>query len=403
VVATSIQPVEFASECEPYVPLSEVFPDHPQLLNSAIRLPVLDGLRGIAILLVLLCHALFEMHPSSIFLSRLLTTGRLTWSGVDLFFVLSGFLIGGILLDSRDSPRYFKTFYMRRCCRILPLYTIMLLLFSLRFIVPNGLAGAFGKFSQTPIPWLSYATFTQNFWMAWNGTFGAGTLAATWSLAVEEQFYLTVPLVIRSIRKSTLTFFLLLVIGLVPLLRTAIYFSFAHGRFADYVLMPCRADALSMGVLAALLLRDRSFSGWLRTHPNTLKKITLCLFLGLIPLTVWGDAFSVPVITIGYSWLAMFYTGCLLIAVTSTSLSMQRALGNPVLLSFGTTAYCTYLLHLPMMEICRRLLGLWLPYETQAVQFAGGILGIVLTLMLAKVSWVFFERPLLRRGHSYKY
>ena len=100
--------------------------------NWSARIPALDGLRGVAILLVLLRHAVFgvssvqgiETHSRSTFL--FLATGQLTWSGVDLFFVLSGFLIGGILLDVRSSPRYFQTFYLRRAYRILPLYFLVI-------------------------------------------------------------------------------------------------------------------------------------------------------------------------------------------------------------------------------------------------------------------------------------
>jgi peptidoglycan/LPS O-acetylase OafA/YrhL len=95
----------------------------PSPISSSVRIPALDGLRGIAILLVLLWHSIFHVsfnhHP---LMNRLVGIGSLSWSGVDLFFVLSGFLIGGILLDNRDSPRFFKTFYLRRAYRILPLY-----------------------------------------------------------------------------------------------------------------------------------------------------------------------------------------------------------------------------------------------------------------------------------------
>src|ERR1039457_4659242 len=88
------------------------------------RLPELDGVRGLAILLVLICHYLIE--PSQVgagtWKAYALAAFRLTWSGVDLFFVLSGFLIGGILYDARDSDSYFKTFYIRRIHRIFPIY-----------------------------------------------------------------------------------------------------------------------------------------------------------------------------------------------------------------------------------------------------------------------------------------
>jgi peptidoglycan/LPS O-acetylase OafA/YrhL len=94
----------------------------PAMPDWSVRVPALDGLRGVAILLVLLRHSFFGLESQSSLLSAFLAAGRLTWSGVDLFFVLSGFLIGGILLDARKSPRYFSTFYIRRAYRILPLY-----------------------------------------------------------------------------------------------------------------------------------------------------------------------------------------------------------------------------------------------------------------------------------------
>jgi peptidoglycan/LPS O-acetylase OafA/YrhL len=93
--------------------------------RSAGRIPQLDGIRGIAILLVVTWHFAVTptmLQPQGGIVARIVThVGLLTWSGVELFFVLSGFLIGGILIDSRDSPRYFTTFYIRRVFRILPI------------------------------------------------------------------------------------------------------------------------------------------------------------------------------------------------------------------------------------------------------------------------------------------
>ena len=147
-------------------------------------------------MLVLLCHSVFCMESSSRVLTKLLAAGLLTWSGVDLFFVLSGFLIGGILLDARESPRYFQTFYIRRAYRIFPLYGVMTFLFLMRHLPFRLLPGHFGDVSPLTIPWWSYVTLTQNFWMAQQGWYGAVAMAVTWSLAVEEQFYLTIPLLV---------------------------------------------------------------------------------------------------------------------------------------------------------------------------------------------------------------
>jgi peptidoglycan/LPS O-acetylase OafA/YrhL len=376
---------------------------NPLLIDPSTRIPALDGLRGIAILLVLLCHAVFEYQPRSAFFSDLLVVGRLSWSGVDLFFVLSGFLIGGILLDSKDSPRYFKTFYVRRAYRILPLYAVVVALFSFRFLTSRGSAGPLGNFSVSPIPWVSYVTFTQNIWMSLLGTFGVGTMAATWSLAVEEQFYVTVPFMIRKIRRSHLTVVLLSIIVGAPVLRTALHLFFVHGNFACYVLMPCRADALSLGVLCALLVRTAGSRKYLLAHRHALCWITGLMSLGFIPLTIWGDGMSTPMVTIGYSWLALFYSGCLLIAVTRANATVLRILSNRNLMQLGGLAYCTYLLHLPLMEGSRRLLGLRFSLSSTTTQFTGALIGVALTLVVAKLSWAFFEKPLLRRGHAHKY
>ena len=101
------------------------------LASSSRRIPQLDGLRGIAILLVVLLHyTMFSVHESKyIWLNKLMRICGFGWSGVDLFFVLPGFLIGGILLEAKNSERYFRTFYVRRVCRIFPLYYAWLLVF----------------------------------------------------------------------------------------------------------------------------------------------------------------------------------------------------------------------------------------------------------------------------------
>src|SRR6476619_3815817 len=141
------------------------------------RIPQLDGIRGLAILQVLLWHyvAILPSHSRTV-LSYLQHLLCLTWSGVDLFFVLSGFLIGGILLDHRDAPNYFSVFYRRRICRIFPLYYALFLAFVLlRNRLPIGAAN--GWLFDRPLPLWSYATFTQNFLMSKLGTFGPNWLA----------------------------------------------------------------------------------------------------------------------------------------------------------------------------------------------------------------------------------
>ncbi|MBZ5598915.1 MAG: acyltransferase [Acidobacteriia bacterium] len=373
------------------------------VVPSSGRIPALDGWRGIAILLVLLWHSVFHFSTSSTLISKLEAAGRLSWSGVDLFFVLSGFLIGGILLDAKNSPRYFSTFYARRAFRILPLYGVVVAAYMLWQLPVYLLAGATGAYSASRLPLASYLTFTQNVWMAYLGTFGFILISPTWSLAVEEQFYLTAPLIVRKLTSTQLTTALVGIVVGAPVLRTILCFSTARGAFADMVPMPCRADALCVGVLIAVLLRNATLWKAVQRKSALLYSLSgvLLASLGWLTFGNYGQI-SMPMMTVGYSLLALFYGCCLLLALNGAGRS-QRLLCNPYLRGLGGIAYCTYLLHRPLMEVARRLLAARFSQAPGAVELIGGLLGVAATLVIAKLSWRFFEQPWLRRGHAFKY
>jgi peptidoglycan/LPS O-acetylase OafA/YrhL len=380
-----------------------IAPSQQLPLTDSARIPVLDGLRGVAILLVLMWHGLFSIPFKSPISSKILLLGTLSWSGVDLFFVLSGFLIGGILLDVRDSPRYFKTFYVRRAYRILPLYTVVIVLNLLWPTFVVSWVSRLGHFSGTEVPLLSLLTFTQNFWMAWSGGFGVITVRATWSLAVEEQFYLTIPFLVRRVGRYHFALVLSGIVVAAPLLRFLAHFMLWDGNFAAYVLTPCRADALCLGALCALLIRFPAY--WQRLISR--RVVLWCIAAPIVIVLAWISSkgygpFAGFVMTASYSLLAIFYACFLLIALTSRG-PVQRILCYPPLRNLGTIAYCTYLFHLPLMELCRRFIGLRFSYSSLATQFYSGLLGIALTLVIGKLSWSFFEKPLLQRGHAYRY
>src|ERR1051325_8208180 len=165
------------------------------VVTSDSRIAVLDGVRGIASLMVLVYH--FGPHITREVNSRfwfLHHVPDLWFKGVDLFFVLSGFLISGILVNARPSPRYFQTFYTRRFFRIFPLYYAVLLCYGVTLLLhvdPRW------RLFEKPIPFWTYVFYLQNFAMAGTDGFGAIWMAGSWSLAVEEQFYLTLPAIIR--------------------------------------------------------------------------------------------------------------------------------------------------------------------------------------------------------------
>jgi len=384
------------------------------------RIPALDGVRGIAILLVLLRHAIFGLNaaipgatmpaPLSWFLSWFLAAGQLTWSGVDLFFVLSGFLIGGILLDARESPRYFQTFYLRRAYRILPLYFAVLAILLFQHLPWLGAIVRPGRFQPLEIPWWAYATFTQNFWMAALGTLGLNSAGLTWSLAIEEQFYLTIPWIIRKVQLRYLASLLVAIIFGAPLFRILLRSIFpgitfgVHGGIACYVLTPARADALSLGVLCALLLRKEVVWDWLARNLRLLQLLTIALLGGVVFMTIKQyDAFSDAMTGWGYSWLAVFYAAFVLLAVVDTGGWVEKILRHRALTGLGTLAYCLYLIHISVMQSMRHPLMSYFAGSPRLAWMLGGILGAGVSIALAKLSWKYFEKPLLRRGHRYQY
>src|SRR5580693_8644950 len=140
------------------------------------KIPQLDAVRGIAILIVIFHNSLSKFP--SLPLQSLFSYG---WMGVDLFFVLSGFLITGILVDTKESEGYFKNFYARRCLRIWPLYysLIFFMFVVVRFLKPSE----FHTVVQTSSPWWAFPLFLQNFLLPVS-TDAAGPLGVTWSLAI---------------------------------------------------------------------------------------------------------------------------------------------------------------------------------------------------------------------------
>jgi peptidoglycan/LPS O-acetylase OafA/YrhL len=361
---------------------------------SQARIPELDGLRGLAILLVLIWHYLVAAAqvPPATTASYVLALGRLTWSGVDLFFVLSGFLIGGILLDNRDSSTYFKTFYVRRLYRILPMYFLLL---SVCFTFQHLQSGSqFGHL----FPWFAYLTFTQNLWMAVTGTLGAPFLAVTWSLAIEEQFYLSLPFLIRYVKSRRLPYLIAVLILLAPALRLLFYFTWPHAQMAPFALMPCRADSLLLGVGAACLVRSRH--AWLATNGYVLLPALMLLGCGVLYLTKISMQFnSLLLNSIGYTWIALFYV-CVLLLVISHQLSFFR---NPLFIWLGSVAYGVYLLHQAVAGTLFHGLARSEPQLSNLRDFGIASLSLVVTLILAAISWTYFEKPMVKRGQRWNY
>jgi len=356
----------------------------------------LDGLRGVAILLVLAFHGtnLAVEAGAPQFMKYLIRPVSLGWSGVDLFFVLSGFLIGGILLDARGSKNYFRVFYTRRMLRILPLYFVVL---AIGYGVSRS--AKFGALIEPQMPWAMCITLTQNFWIAAHMKALMGALVATWSLAVEEQFYLVIPALIYFTKLQRLAWVLGAGIVAAPLVRLALYLKYPEVAKVGFVLLPCRMDALLLGVAAAYFVRQEGAWEFLRARRRALWTAIelLTAICGVITMRESPETlhtFFSEVVE--YDCLDLLYVGLLLACLVDEQFA--KVLRVRWLRGLGSIAYGVYLLHPMILGVIVVLLGASANRGLIAV-----VAGLVLTIVVAKISWEGFENPLVRASHQLRY
>jgi len=372
--------------------------------SSQEHIPELDGLRGMAILLVVAAHYFAVPGTGAAFL----LSGywfRLGWTGVDLFFVLSGFLIGGILLGARGSPNYFKTFYARRFFRIIPLYYAWIMLYVVLVAAAGSwVAARIGTVQGIDVAIPAHFLFLQNFHNFTKSTVFLWWFSSTWSLAVEEQFYLLAPLLVRGLPRRRLAMALVLVAMAAPALRFLIRAEFSNGPWLAYRLMPCRADSLAVGVLAALLWTSPRSRSWLQAHSMVLFGAVAILFAGVAYLWRSNSDPLQPLTQIaGYSWLALFYAAILLLVLSRRDSVVAAVMRLGFLRELGSVSYCIYLVHESVFLFCNQMILHTHPLVTDAKAAGVTLIAALVTYAIAKVSWKFLEQPLLRRGHQFRY
>jgi peptidoglycan/LPS O-acetylase OafA/YrhL len=333
------------------------------------KIPQLDAVRGLAALIVVM-HNINLKYPLP-FAPRLFNDG---WMGVDLFFVLSGFLITGILLDTKESEAYFKDFYARRCLRIWPLY-YSLLIFMFILVPHFRPSDAHIVFEQKSSPWWAYPIFLQNFLVP-IPTMAVGALAVTWSLAIEEQFYLVWPLIVRFCNDRQLRFITIAAICLSPALR---YCLSAH-HVIIYSNVFCRLDGLMAGALLSLMIRDAEFI------PVSFVRRAWILFAVATPLALISQELNAAWIV--FSFTALASVAFVYLAMFSSQPWLQTMLNGRLLIYIGTISYGLYLLHKIPMDMAQsfhldRYPGLAFPAIFAAA------------FVLAFLSWKFLEKPFL--------
>jgi peptidoglycan/LPS O-acetylase OafA/YrhL len=345
------------------------------LIGKMKKIPQLDAVRGIAVLLVLLHNT--DVYPS-LHLGLIAGNG---WMGVDLFFVLSGFLITGVLLDTKQSERYFQNFYARRCLRIWPLY-YSALLFMFVIVPLLRPSEAHAIFEARSSPWWAYPLFLQNFLVP-IPTSATGLLGVTWSLAVEEQFYLVWPLVVRFCTKAQLRRIATVVICLSPALR----FYLSLHQVNIYSNTFCRLDGLMAGALLAVVIRSVGF------HPSKFVTRAWILFLVSVPLALGIESFHAR--WIGFSLVAAASVSFVYLALFSTQNWLQALLTNRPLVYTGTISYGIYIPEKIPLDVAKVLHLTEHPFLSMALTTGA-------TYAIAAVSWKLLEQPFLKLKRNFE-
>jgi peptidoglycan/LPS O-acetylase OafA/YrhL len=334
------------------------------------KIPQLDAVRGLAVLLVLLHNT--DQYPS-LHLRPISDNG---WMGVDLFFVLSGFLITGILLNTKQSEGYFRNFYARRCLRIWPLYysALLLMFVIVPFLRPSE---AHAVFAARSSPWWAFPVFLQNFLVP-IPTRATGALGVTWSLAVEEQFYLVWPLVVRFCTENQLRRIAIAVICISPALR--FYLSLHH--VIIYSNTFCRLDGLMAGALLALVIRSVSFS------PAKFLTRAWITFLVTAPLALLVEtAFHARWVV--FSLTALASVSFVYLSLFSAQRWLQAFLTNRFMVYTGTISYGIYLLEKIPLDAAKT-------FHLDKHPLLALPLTAATTYAMAVVSWNLLEKPMLK-------
>lgn len=324
------------------------------------RNQALDGLRGVAILLVLLYH----------FTKPLFHFFSFGWAGVDLFFVLSGFLITGILIGTKHKKKFIQIFFIRRALRILPLYYGVIIMFA--FIAPH--------FGPT-IWWSQYQFFfwthTENYLFLLHGF--KLPLGHFWSLAIEEQFYLMWPFIVLVTNNKQL-----LIVSLMLIITSITFRAIDHNPMLIYGQPLAHLDGLAMGSVIAILLRIKK--ELLFRYANTIFFISTILLISYALAITFGK--STP---FSFTIISSFFSSILILALQSTI--VKKVLSNKTLLFFGKYSYGMYVFNSIIFHFSNWAGADRLDENHKLIVYIGDFL---LTIIVSYLSYHLFEIHFLR-------
>lgn len=353
-------------------------------------MPPLDGLRGVAVLAVLLGHTAGTMSSEFNLWGPIFQAANLGWAGVDLFFVLSGFLITGILYEAKTEAHYFRNFYARRALRIFPLYySVLALALILSLLFP-----AFQAWGTQHQAWMW--VYLTNFVISVEGVGSFGVLDHFWSLAVEEHYYLVWPTIVFLLNRRSLMIVAAAMMVVALLLRISVTDMETGMSMSGYMATPMRMDALAAGSLIALYVRGPGGIATLIKPAAIIGPVAFALFAAIVVWRSSGDAHDPFIGTIGLSLLWATFASALVLSLTWKPLS--ALMSTSLLRWFGKYSYGIYVWHplviIPLMhsDWGRTLRG--------GDSLLGGsfmmALSLLLSVGLAVVSWNLLEKQFLK-------
>ncbi len=385
----------------PPAPLSEAKPSVVDPFFSGRKhFPELDGLRGLAILLVIFGHYR-DQFPAFGWLGGVMRhVFGWGWIGVDLFFVLSGFLITGILYDAKGQEHYFRNFYARRFLRIFPLYysflaALLLGLAAFEFLWPASYDHSLAAHKLWALQmWLWSYTFNIRSAIAYNSV--VTSVSHLWSLSVEEQFYLFWPLVILLVPSRRLTRVCVAILVISPILRLAASAAGLSG-WAIYTLTPFRLDGFACGALLAVYLKA---GGSLAGNTGGLLRMS-----GILGIITMAAAFLLKhrwpwIEDLRYSALALLFTWVLSLAVAPKGTPVGRLCAAAPLRWLGKYSYGIYVFHLPILQGSKAVFGavglLGTIYSHKALCVLFATFNITIALLAAYLSYHLYEKHFLK-------
>lgn len=363
-------------------------------MKPAVRghVPALDGLRAFAILGVLAHDFDLLEEPEGVFARLLGWVANSGWLGVQLFFVLSGYLITGILIDTRRADNYWSAFLGRRALRIFPLYyAVLFAAFVVAPLFGHRITGA------------EHQIWLWAYLANWAEPFGRSVslFPHFWSLSIEEQFYLFWPLVVR--RSSPRTLALVCAsLGIAALGSRILVRPMEVGSTAAYMFTICRVDALAFGALGALVVRDDRFRSLCATRRTLFRVLAIATFASTVILTrgaprtgVWTQSFGYTAFALVFAWLVVD------VAIGRDEERLVRWLAIAPLTAIGRYSYAMYVFHTPIHQ----LLGLPAivavgggdAHDPRGIAFSIGYMtaATAVTFALAFASFHLFEKHFL--------